>query len=504
VTDVKSSAKSTWTRFSRFPSAALFAAVVAEQEGRSPTTFGRLDHPHGRHLEVRRRHCPPRGLTVDTSHTVVTPATAADALYVGMTRGRNANTAHVVTRAVPADAPPGAVLDSLHRSPTAVLAGVFETSDPQRSALAQAVDSAIEAESVRTPGELFADAAELATAGRTAKWLDQLVSDGRITTDQRIALAVEDGATTLTNLLRRVELAGQDPQQVLADAIDQRSLDDARQISNVLHTRIIERVNLDPIGDTFAEWTPKVDDPQWQEYLSTLARAADNRRGDLGRTVAADPPIWAVEALDPRPASDRPAEGIEWENSAASVAPYRELVGHDDEVDPLGQPPKPGQVESYAAWQSAWRALGRPEADRAEAEMSTGQLRVRIRAYEREKAWAPDYVADQLAGTRQAADKHRTDAALWGAQVSASAEDGNISRLCVDTADSAALAETLDERARQLAPIIRDHCVRIGVDQLKSAPGLGGWVLSKELSAEPKEHFLGEAYWLVCGVVGHR
>jgi hypothetical protein len=133
------------------------------------------------------------------------------------------------------------------------------------------------------------------------------------------------------------------------------------------------------------------------------------------------------------------------------VAAYRELVGNaDDEADPLGQPPKPGQVESYAAWRSAWRALGRPEADHAEAEMSTGQLQVRIRAYEREKAWAPDYVADQLADTRQAADKHRHDATLWHAQAAAAPGD-DTSRLRRDAADAAALADALDERGRQLA-----------------------------------------------------
>ena len=222
-----------------------------------------------------------------------------------MTRGRQANTAHVVTRAVPADAPPGTVLEAVHRSPAAVLAGVFETSDPQRSALAQAVDSATEAESVRTPGELFADAAQIATAGRTASWLDQLVNDGHLTPDQRIALAIEDGATTLTGLLRRVELAGHDPQQALTDAVTRRSLDDARQITSVLHTRISDRVSLDPVGDTFAEWTPKVDDPQWQTYLTTLAGAADERRNELGRAVAAEPPAWAVEALGAPPAPDR-------------------------------------------------------------------------------------------------------------------------------------------------------------------------------------------------------
>ena len=391
-----------------------------------------------------------QGLTVDTCHTVVTQATAADALYVGMTRGRQANTAHVVTRAVPVDAPPGTVLEAVHRPPAAVLAGIFETSASQRSALAQAVDSATEAESIRTPGELFADAAQLATAGRTASWLDQLVNDGHLTPDQRLAVAVEDGATTLTGLLRRVELAGHDPHQVLTDAVTRRALDNARQITSVLQARITDRVSLDPVGATFAEWTPEVADPQWQTYLGTLAGKADDRRSELGRDAAANAPAWAVEALGAPPSPDHGEARSAWEERAASVAAYRELVGHDDEADALGPPPKSGQVETYAAWGAAWRALGRPAADRAEAEMPTGQLRVRIRAYDREKTWAPDYVADQLAGTRQAVDKHRQDATLWDAQAAATIEHDRAARIRDEAANSAFLADALEDRARQL------------------------------------------------------
>jgi hypothetical protein len=132
------------------------------------------------------------------------------------------------------------------------------------------------------------------------------------------------------------------------------------------------------------------------------------------------------------------------------VAAYREMVRHDDESDPLGLPPKSGQVETYAAWRAAWRALGRPEADRAEAEMSTGRLRVRIRAYEREKAWAPDYVANELAGTRQAADKHRHDATLWKTQAASTTEQDAAAQLGDDAAASAALAKALDDRVAQL------------------------------------------------------
>lgn len=175
------------------------------------------------------------------------------------------------------------------------------------------------------------------------------------------------------------------------------------------------------------------------------------RRGrGLPATHEPGRPIWAVEALGAPPTQDHVKARAAWEDRAASIAAYRELAGHDDETDPLGPAPKAGQVETYAAWRSAWHALGRPEADRAEAEMSTGQLRMRIRAYDREKAWAPDYVADQLAGTRQTADKHRQDATLWEAQAAATAEHHSAARLRDEAARSAALAEALEERARQL------------------------------------------------------
>ena len=395
-----------------------------------------------------------QGLTVDTCHTVATSSTGVEALYVGMTRGRHTNTAHVVTRAVPTTpvgAPTGQALKAVHRSPQAVLAGAFDTADPQLSALAEATASAAEAESVRTPAELFADAAELATAGRTARWLDQMVADGTLTDDQRVALAAEDGAATLTTLLRRVELAGHDPHQILTDAIGRRSLDDARQLTNVIHRRITETTSLDPIGSTYTHWIPSVDDPQWAAYLTTLAQAADERRAELGRKVADEAPQWAVEALGPVPVDDDARQ--EWKEAAATAAAHRELVGQEDPADALGPAPKPGQAEAYASWRAAWRALGRPEADRAEAEMSTGQLRVRIRAYDREQAWAPPYVANELAGTRQAADKHRQDAQVRRAEADAATNAGDdttsAQRQC-EAEDATALAAALDARAAEL------------------------------------------------------
>ncbi|TNC20898.1 MobF family relaxase [Amycolatopsis alkalitolerans] len=389
-----------------------------------------------------------QGLTVDTSHPVITESTSQEALYVGLTRGRENNTAHVTTLAVPADAPDGAALEAVKRNPSAVLAGAFDGTGPQRSALAEATKSTTETDAIRTPAELLADANELATAGRTARWLDDLVEAGHLTENQRARIAAEDGGPTLARLLRRVELAGHDPRRVLDDAVTGRSLSGARQLTNVIHHRITDTVTLDPVGDSYTDWLPKVADPEWAAYLQTLADTADQRRHELGRQLAAEPQQWAVEAFGPVP--EDPDERHRWIEQAGTVAAHRELTGHEDPGTALGPAPKAGQVETYASWRSAWRALGRPESGRDELEMSDGQLLVRMRAWEREKTWGPAFVGNELAGTHQAGDARRREAALRRAEADAAADEAEREKLLQEAADAEALAGVLAQRSAEL------------------------------------------------------
>ncbi|MGQ0847188.1 MAG: hypothetical protein ACT4QF_23970 [Sporichthyaceae bacterium] len=82
--------------------------------------------------------------------------------------------------------------------------------------------------------------------------------------------------------------------------------------------------------------------------------------------------------------------------------------------------------------------------------MSTGQLLVRIRAWEREQTWSPRYVANELAGTSQAAATAHATAALRRAQAGA-ADDGIAREGLVRRADeAAALAAVLDARCSDL------------------------------------------------------
>ncbi|WP_296153611.1 MULTISPECIES: MobF family relaxase [unclassified Pseudonocardia] len=397
-----------------------------------------------------------QGATVDTSHTVVTGQTGPAALYVGMSRGRENNTAHVTTTTAAADQADGRPDQTQHRHPVAVLAGLLDPDDQtvSRSALATAADSAAEIGSLRAAVELLADASQLAATERTAGWLDRLAADGVLSLTDRRRIAAEDGAASLTRVLRRAELAGHDPRAVLTSAIEGRPLDGARNLTNVLHTRITDAgLALDPAADTWAARVPRLDDATWQTYLDQLATVVDERTTALGDTAVAEQPAWAVEAFGPPPTDVD--SGQRWRAAAATVGAHRELAGLDTAADDgrgdvLGRAPKPGQIEHYAAYRAAWQALGRPEIARETAELSDGQLRMRIRGAARDETWAPRYVGNELAATRQTADAHRRTAALRHAEVEAATNPAERARLVQDAADATALADTLDARTTEL------------------------------------------------------
>jgi len=389
------------------------------------------------------------GLTVDTTHTVATPRTGLSSLYVALSRGRWSNITYVNTQFLADEgAPVGIVNETVRRDPLGVLAARAERAEPYLAAIVQAEHDAAEAQSVATIGERFAAVAEHATAGRTATMLDRLVGDGTLTPAQRSTLAADEGTVSLARVLRQAEIAGHDPDQILRAAITSRDLGDARSLASVLHHRITDTIDLHPRGDRYIDWVPKVDNPAWQHHLADLAHLADKRRDELGQHVAETRPQWAIEALGQVP-DDKTERGM-WVERAAAVEAHRELTGHADPEVALPGPPKQGQVETYASWRTAWRALGRDEESRAEAELSDGQLRVRVRAYQREETWAPDYVAPELSGTLQAARRHRGTAELRAAEAAQESVAALRAQLHREAVEAAALADVLDRQAAQL------------------------------------------------------
>ncbi|MGH8571352.1 MAG: hypothetical protein ACREX8_02090, partial [Gammaproteobacteria bacterium] len=186
----------------------------------------------------------------------------------------------------------------------------------------------------------------------------------------------------------------------------------------------------------------------YRKHLHDLAAAADRRRDQLGPQVAAQQPQWAIEALGPVPeAAD---EYDLWVHRAGIVAAHRELTGHTSDDLALPGAPPPARVEEYASWRASWRALGRPEDVRAESELSEGALRIRVRAYQREKTWAPPYVAKTLSGTNQAAHTARDDAVLLTSRAQAATGAAERAELQHQATEAAKRAAVLEHRAAKL------------------------------------------------------
>jgi len=218
----------------------------------------------------------------------------------------------------------------------------------------------------------------------------------------------------------------------------------------VLHSRIADelRGTLTPRLASYADLIPAHLPDDTRARLQQLADDADDRRRERGERTAVEGPQWAREALGPVP--DDPVARVDWEQAAGWAAAHRELAGHTDEADPLGAAPPAGRPEQHAAWRAAHDALHLPEAGGDEDELTDGQLRVRLRAMEREETWAPRWVGDELAAAEHAAERHRADAQLWAARAETVQDPVDAQRLRDDAAKAQAAADALAERVADL------------------------------------------------------
>ncbi|WP_433504824.1 MobF family relaxase [Pseudonocardia halophobica] len=391
-----------------------------------------------------------QGRTVDTAHAVIGPGSDLAATYVALTRGRDRNTAYAITTHRPDDSPIGDITTVQPRTGRAVLADICDQDLRNLSALAEHEHSLDQAASMQHHIDRLADGVTRVLAGRTAAHLDQLTHTGALTPDQRLALAADPSMDALDQLLRRVELAGHNPDETLEKAVRLQTLDTARSPAQVLHHRIHTSLDghLAPTLDTATQLVPRNISVQWRDQLEHHAHAADHRRHTLGTETAETQPAWAIDALGPVP-DDEPARAA-WIERAGWAAAYRELADHDHPTDPLGAAPPAGLAEKAALWRTAHQALDLPDHGAEEAEATDGQLRVRVAAYQRELDWAPDYVADELADTHRRIHAHHTDAEIWTAHANAATDPDEQQQLRDAAQRARDEAAALTQRAAEL------------------------------------------------------
>ena len=357
------------------------------------------------------------GRTVDTTHTLVDGLGARQDLYVGMTRGREANYAYAVTgfpraadiregsqpapelerarrlmreraglppetvpaeEGVPARDPVSVLAEVLHRD-----GAVLPATETLRSELSNA-------DHLGMLGSIWYDLARRAQVTRFEHALRDNLPPG----DADSAVC-DPACTWLWRSLREAEAAGLDGGTVLGLAIASRPLTGARDLARVVDSRVRRMIEhtAPKVPGSWADRVPQLTDPELDRFMQDLAEAMDDRVRRIGEHAADTKPAWATQALGDVP--DDPANRAEWQERAAGLGAYRELYGYDAQGDAIGPEPGKTSPEARADWHAAFAVLGRVGGIDVRG-FSDSKLRRLRGTYEQETNWAPPYVGEEL------------------------------------------------------------------------------------------------------------
>jgi len=344
-----------------------------------------------------------QGRTVDTAHLLVTDSLSRQALYVGMTRGRESNTAHVVTGKT---APPG------HKPyqqavPEAMLADVMGRDDGDLSA----------AEQIRQAQEQSGGTGHLLTLWTAAVKqtlhpdIDQQIK-ARLTESEAWRYQREHSRPVLQHTLRGAQLAGHDIGPII-DQITAAPMDGARSIASVLHGRL-QRLQLQTQGHSVT-WAQRTPDSA-PALADELAAGLDDRRRELGERALANPEPWLTRHLGPPPGPDAsPVLREDYARRAGTAAAYREAQGITDPDQAVSFCPTSGP-ELEVLRKDTFRALEIADEHAEIRAMSRGELEAQVLDGDRAQATAPPDTSSQLRLTSQA------EADAWQQSADAAAE----------------------------------------------------------------------------------
>lgn len=267
-----------------------------------------------------------QGITVDTSHVVVSGTTTRENLYVSMTRGRECNTAYVAL-----DQP-----DDSHATPEpdevtarTVLYGVLKHSGVELSAH-QTIRA--EQDAWGSIAQLAAEYETIAAAAQRGRWVELLDRSG-LTREQVDDVVRSDSFGPLTAELRRAEANHYDLDLVLPSVVARRGFGDAVDIGAVLVSRVGHETGRVRRGKRSAEphliagLVPAAGGPMPRDMADALrerARLIEDRAIVLAESAVDTDAGW-LKRLGPAPDAD--AERERWLRGVATVAAYRDRYG---------------------------------------------------------------------------------------------------------------------------------------------------------------------------------
>jgi len=313
-----------------------------------------------------------QGITVDTSHVVVSATTTRENLYVSMTRGRDSNIAYVAL-----DKP-----DDSHAAPEpdevtakSVLYGVLQHSGAELSA-----HQMIEAEQERwsSIAQIGAEYETIAAVAQRDRWIGLLENSG-LTGEQLEQVLASDSFGPLTAELRRAEANQLDVDTLMPKLVARRSLDDAEDIGAVLISRLQHEASGPKQGkrrvesNLIAGLIPVADGLMTEEMTTAL-----RERFDLIEARALALAEAAVERSEPwlkrlgEPPADASARQ-RWLHELRTIAAYRDRYRVDARTA-LGDDPRTDAQKLDAA--RAEQASRRARAIGAEASGRAQRSRV--------------------------------------------------------------------------------------------------------------------------------
>lgn len=296
-----------------------------------------------------------QGITVDTSHVVVTPTTTRENLYVSMSRGRESNMAYVAL-----DQP-----DDSHSTPEpedatgrTVLFGVLHHSGASLSA-----HQAMEAEYAIHGGidRLAAELETIASEAQRDRFVDLLGRSG-LTPDQRIAVVESSAFGPLVAGLRRAEAYHHDLETLLPKIVRQHGLCDAEDVAAVLRHRVERIASTSPRGcrlrpRLIAGLIPEPLGPMSDEDRQAIVerkQRIEERATALAQDAVKLGASW-LRAL--RVLHVEPSNLAEYEFNVATVAAYRDRYQITSDLPVgAGAPTEVQRVERRRAMQAAHRA----------------------------------------------------------------------------------------------------------------------------------------------------
>lgn len=270
-----------------------------------------------------------QGRTVDDCHVVVTPDMGRQGLYVGMTRGRTSNVAHVVTDGAAVD---DDLMPQSAQEPANILTNVLARDTAPATARRAADRHADQVESVKR----LADEYSTIAAGEAAwGWENSLP---RLLPSQADRLLADDYSDALAKELRRSHRAGLDVSTVLPALAGTKPLNEAHPAADLAGRVAKARKAHTAAGGQrrliagLIPAAPPAADPDIARALDEREKLITARASAVLHQALTENQPWTKD-LGPVPADAHVR--AQWLEAARTVAAYRDRYGI---IDPPSGP----------------------------------------------------------------------------------------------------------------------------------------------------------------------